>query len=84
MNWDVIQTILLVVLVDRQLILRKRYMIAIEHTLPKYSNYFKAWSEGYFAVWIVCKKGQDEKYSRDGGKRLFYFHYNKLGKRSKT
>lgn len=61
----------LIYLLDRLLILRKRYRIAIESNMPhKYGR-------GYFAIWIYCKGAQDENYMRDGGKKLFYFHFGK-------
>ena len=70
MNWiELIQTALLVILVDRQLIIRNRYKFGINHNPP--DNY----GRGYWALWLLCKKGDREGYWRDGGKRLFYFHY---------
>lgn len=69
MEW--VQTILLIILVDRNLILRARYKFAIEHDLPD------RYRVGYFAIWIYCKKAQSEFYGRDMGKRLFYFRYGK-------
>lgn len=47
---EIIQTILLVILVDRNLILRDRYKIAIDSHRPNKYN------KGYFSVWIYCKE----------------------------
>lgn len=75
MNWiELIQTILLIILVDRQLIIRNRYKFGIEFDAPdKYGR-------GYWALWIYCKKGEREGYMRDGGKRLIHFRFGKQKK----
>jgi hypothetical protein len=69
MQW--LQTILLIILVDRNLILRDRYRFGIECNKPtKYGR-------GWFAFWIYCKKAQGEYFMRDGGKCLFSFKWGK-------
>jgi len=60
---DLIQTLLLMVLVDRSILIRHRYKFAIET------------SKGYFAFWIYCKISNEEVYAKQGGKRLFYINF---------
>lgn len=62
---EIVQTIILIILLDRQLILRNKYKIAIENYYP-----FQ------FDLWIYCKKSQNEVYTRDGGKYLFRIDLN--------
>ncbi len=68
-NWlDLIQTLLLMILVDRKLILRDRYKFAIEnHISQQYSP--------YWAFWIYCKKKEEDYYWRSGGKRLIMIRF---------
>lgn len=66
---QIIQTILLVILVDRNLILRDRYKIAIESNMP--TKYIR----GSFAIWVYCKKSQNDQYMRNGGRRLLAFSF---------
>jgi len=65
---ELIQTILLIILVDRQLIIRDRYKFAIE-------NHINAQYSPYWALWIYCKEGQNEMYWRSGGKRLIMIRF---------
>lgn len=66
---DYIEIVLLLLILDRSLILRKHYKFAIEFNKNSYKY--------YWAFWIYCKKSQDEMYSRNGGKRLFYFEFKR-------
>ena len=73
MEWiELIQTILLIILVDRTLILRNRYKFAISNRRPIPG------SKGYWDFWIYCKSTQGDKYMKSGGKRLFGFSYGKV------
>ncbi len=67
---EFIQTILLIILVDRSLLIRNRYKLAFEFV--KYQRGMYTTDKWYFAIWIYCKKGQEETYWRSGGKRLFH------------
>lgn len=67
----ILQTAILIILLDRNLVLRDRYKIALEHDKPSQFN------KGYFAIWIYCKQKQDDTYFRSGGRRLFHFTYGK-------
>jgi len=64
---ELIQTILLCILVDRQLIIRNRYKFAIESRMDKIPP---SW-----AFWIYCKRPGDEVYWRSGGKRLIFIKF---------
>lgn len=66
-----LQVILLVILVDRNLILRDRYKLALEINKPN------KYGRGYVAFWIYCKQVNNDIYCRSGGRRLFYFKYGK-------
>lgn len=61
---QIFQTLCLLILIDREFILRKKYKIAFEYSNTSYHK--------YFAVWIYCKMPQSDCYSRNGGKRLFF------------
>lgn len=65
---SIIQFILILFLVDRNLFIRDRYKIGIEL------------SHRSFAIWIYNKKPQAEFYTRDGGKRLLFFRFGKQKK----
>jgi hypothetical protein len=68
---ELIQTVLLAILVDRSLFIRSRYKISFE-------NYpATRYNQGYFQVWILHKRGQDEFYQRCGGRCLLYFKHSK-------
>lgn len=72
MTLEIIQTVILLILLDRSLLLHNKYKIAFEYT--KYTYYDQ--TTRYFAIWLYCKKAQGEHYGRNGGKRLF--HYTKI------
>jgi hypothetical protein len=74
MNYlEILQTILLIILVDRNLILRDRYKIAIENDSPYYNGLSNKMEKRYIAIWIYCKGKDKDFYWRTGGKRLIYF-----------
>lgn len=66
---ELIQTILLVILVERSLLLRNRYKFAIEFNMPGRDI------RGYFALWIYCQQKDAQNYWRLGGKRIFGFYF---------
>jgi hypothetical protein len=69
MYLEILQTALLIILVDRNFILRDRYKIAIENEKP----YDKG--KRYVAIWIYCKESGNDFYGRGGGRRLMYFNF---------
>lgn len=72
MFWEILQTVLLIILIDRNLIIRERYKLAIEHEKPT------QWNTGYFAIWIYCRQKNESRYIRCGGKKLWHFQYGKI------
>ena len=76
MNWiEMIQTVILIALLDRQLIIRDRYKFAFSINKP--SDYVR----GYIYFGILCRKGQDQHYMREGGRKIFRFEFGKALKK---
>ena len=80
---EYIQTIILIILLDRQLLLRNRYKFAIEFFkgYKSYNGNENDSAKGSFAIWIYCKKPQEEIYTRNLGKQLFYISWKSKHKR---
>lgn len=62
---DYVEIGILLLLLDRSILLRKHYKLAIE--------FIKFPGKYYWALWIYCRNPQDERYTRNGGKRLIWF-----------
>lgn len=65
MNWDFIQTVLLIWLIERVSIERARYKLAIDTN--------GGYQKGYWSIWIYYKGIYESGYGRAGGKRLIHF-----------
>jgi hypothetical protein len=66
MNWDLIQIILILWLIERVSIERNRYKLTIDTS----GQFLK---EGYWAIWIYHKGINETLWTRSGGKRLIHF-----------
>ena len=76
MNYlEIVQTVILIILLDRSILIRKHYKFAIETQIMS-RTFNSQKKEFYFAFWIYCKMPQQEGYGRYGGRRLFYFKIN--------
>jgi len=67
MNWDLIQVILILWLIEKVSIERSRYKIAIDTN----SQFL---SKGYWSIWIYHKGINETVWTRSGGKRLIRFN----------
>ena len=76
MSWvEMFQTVILIALLDRQLIIRDRYKFTFSVNKP--SDYIC----GYVYFGILCRKGQDQHYMREGGRKIFRIEFlNALNK----
>jgi len=70
---EILQFLFVIWLLDRLLVIRRRYKLAIEHNFPD------QYERGYWALWIYCKVyySENEPYTRNGGKRLIFIKYGK-------
>lgn len=69
MDLDLLQIILTLWLIERVSITRSRYKIVVE------SGDFW-YKKGEWAIWIYCKRFDEEHFVRRGGRRLVFFkHY---------
>lgn len=65
MNYDLIEIILILWLIERVSIERSRYKIGIDTA--------GGYTKGYWSIWIYHKGINQTEWSRSGGKRLIYF-----------
>ena len=66
MNWDLIEIILILWLIERVSVERNRYKLTIDTN----DQFF---SEGYWSIWFYCKRINTTSWSRYGGRRLIHF-----------
>lgn len=62
MNLDLIQIIIILWLIERISIERRRYKLSIQ-----------GGKNGYWAIWLLCKKINSDTWTRDGGRKLIDF-----------
>jgi len=68
---DWVYFLALIWLLDKLLIIRKRYRIAIE------SHGETSVHKWYLAIWIYCKMPDEDYFWRRGGRRLFHLERRK-------